>query len=140
VGLLQRPDLRAPGDERVSTASPRDLADYFARLWAGELLPPALKEEAQSIYRRQQLTDQLGRFLPYDPDSAEEGEGPVIASKSGSIRGVRNDAGVVEADGARYVLAVMTKGCPDLRFHPDNRGSLVVSKVSRLLYRRFLGR
>lgn len=140
AGLVARPDLGAVGDDAVATTSARDLADYFARLWAGSLLPRALTELAQGIYRRQLYTEQLGRYLPYDPDTAEGGVGPVIASKSGWIRGVRNEAGVVEAGERRYALAIMTKDCPDRRFHLDNRGSLVVSKVSRLLYQRFVPR
>ncbi|MEJ2289708.1 MAG: hypothetical protein P8Y02_13915, partial [Deinococcales bacterium] len=61
----------------------------------------------------------------------------VIASQSGSIRGVRNDAGVIEQGSACYVVAVMTEGCPDLRFHPDNLGAIIVAKASRLVYERF---
>ncbi len=138
AGLLQRPDLRAAGDPRVSTASPRDLADAFARLWRGELLPPDLSEIARGIYLRQQVTDLLGRFLPYDAYRTETGEDRfVIASKYGALRGVRNDAGVIDTGRSRYVVAVMTRGCPDERFHPDNLGALVVAKVSRALYEHF---
>ncbi|MEJ2358884.1 MAG: class A beta-lactamase-related serine hydrolase [Deinococcales bacterium] len=85
AGLLQRPDLASAGDTRRSTTSPGDLADAFTRLWRGELLPPPLTAVARSIYRKQQRTDQLGRFLPYDAYSTETGEASlVIASKSGS--------------------------------------------------------
>jgi beta-lactamase class A len=139
VGLLQRPDLRREGDTSVSTTSPRDLADYFTALWQGRLLPAELTDVAQGIYRAQQRTDKLGRFLPFDRYSTETGDSDlVIASKSGSIRGVRNDAGVVEAGASSYVLAVMTRGCPDERFHPDNVGGLVVSRVSQALFERFM--
>jgi beta-lactamase class A len=138
AGLLQRPDLRAAGDTRASTTSPRDLADAFARLWRGELLPPELTAVAQGIYRRQQATDLLGRYLPFDAYSTETGEDRfVIASKYGALRGVRNDAGVIDTGRGRYVVAVMTRGCPDERFHPDNLGALVVAKVSRALYEHF---
>ena len=138
AGLLQRPDLRAAGDTRVSTTSPRDLTDAFARLWRGELLPPDLTEVARGIYRRQQVTDLLGRFLPFDAYRTETGEDRfVIASKYGALRGVRNDAGVIDTGRTRYVVAIMTRGCPDERFHPDNLGALVVAKVSRALYEAF---
>lgn len=143
AGLLQRPDLRAAGDTRVSTTSPRDLGDAFARLWRGELLPPDLTEVARGSYRRQQVTDLLGRFLPFDAYRTETGEDRfVIASKYGALRGVRNDAGVIDTGvidtgRSRYVVAIMTRGCPDERFHPDNLGALVVAKVSRALYEHF---
>ncbi len=121
------------GDQKPtpSRTTPRDLADYFARLWRGELLPDDLTALAKRIYARQQFTE-LGRAIGYDQYSAEVGDSPVvIASKSGSVRGVRNDAGVIaigEPGGERreVVVAVMTEGCPDRRFHPENLGAQVV--------------
>ncbi len=153
-GKLQL-SAQPPGTKRVpSRTTPADLADYFARLWLGELLPSELTEVAKTIYRQQQYGE-LGRFLDYDSYSAEVGEAPWrIASKSGSIRGVRNDAGVIEAvavpqpggetaesrRGARdaprtpLVLAIMTSGCPDERFHQDNLGAKVLGAVARELF------
>ncbi|HEX7003849.1 MAG TPA: serine hydrolase [Trueperaceae bacterium] len=126
------------GHTRSSMTCPRDLADYFVRLWRGDLLPPRLTAVAQAIFRKQQLTDQLGRELDFDSYSTETGESRLtIASKSGSLRGVRNDAGVIEAADSAYVVAIMTKGCPDERFHPDNLGSRIVSSVSRLVFDRY---
>jgi len=124
------------GDQKPSPSrtTPRDLADYFARLWRGELLPAELTAVAKDIYRRQQFTE-LGRAIDYDQYSAEVGDSEVvIASKSGSVRGVRNDAGVVTlgargAEPREYVVAVMTEGCPDRRFHPENLGAKVVGET-----------
>lgn len=134
---------RPPGSGSVtpSRTTPRDLADYFARLWRGELLPSHLTDVAKRIYSAQQFTE-LGRALDYDQYSAEVGESDVlIASKSGSVRGVRNDAGVVTLGAlgdrpSRYVLAVMTDGCPDLRFHPENLGARVVGDAAAAVLRR----
>lgn len=140
AGLLQRTADGGRTTTSMSTTSPRDLADAFTRLWDGALLEPELTEQAKHIYGRQQHTDQLGRFLPFDPYSTETGEAAMtIASKGGSIRGVRNDAGVIFTGRTRYVLAIMTRDCPDQRFHPDNLGSVVVSEVSRALYDHFAG-
>ena len=107
-----------------------------------ELLPPPLAEEAKAIYRKQQFSE-LGRSLDYDTYSASLGEAAwLIASKSGSIRGVRNDAGVLEPltaarGGAEpYVVAIMTKGCVDDRFHPDNLGARVVGLASAEVFKR----
>ena len=57
-----------------SMTSPRDLTDYFARLWRGELLETELTDTAKQIYQQQQYTDQLGRFIGYDAYSTETGE------------------------------------------------------------------
>lgn len=169
-GKLQLGPVVAGNKSSPSHTSPRDLADYFSRLWSGELLPADLTETSKGIYRRQQYGE-LGRSLDYDSYSAEIGASEMsIASKSGSIRGVRNDAGVIEflgrgspaePDGAgavggpgrasgpagpdgpdrpyvyedvreSYVVAVMSSGCPDRRFHPDNLGALIVGEAAAL--------
>lgn len=131
-----------PTRRRRSLTTARDLADCFARLWRGELLPPSLTAECQAIYRKQQYCE-LGRYLEYDNYLASIGEGSWrIASKSGSITGVRNDAGVFEPltgnpHGEPYVVAVMTKGCPDERFHAENLGARVVGRASAAVFGRF---
>ena len=133
TGKLQHGD--AP-----SMTSPRNLADYFARLWRGELLGAELTDAAKHIYQQQQYTDQLGRSIGYDAYSTEVGESSLrIASKSGSIRGVRNDAGVISSDGMAYAVSVMTKGSSDGRFHANNAGSLAIASVSRAVYEHFTG-
>ena len=130
AGKLQQKD-----NTTISRTSPRDLGSYFERLWAGKLLDESLTQTAKSIYRRQHYTDQLGGELGYDAYSTETGVSPLqIASKSGSIRGVRNDAGVISDGSVTYAVAVMTKDCDDLRFHADNLGSRIISRVSRNVY------
>ena len=122
-----------------SVTSPKDLADYFARLWRGDLLNAKLTGLAKQIYQQQQYTDQLGRFIGFDAYSTEIGESSLrIASKSGSIRGVRNDAGVVTSDSAAYALSVMTKGSSDQRFHVNNTGSLAIASISQAVYEHFI--
>ena len=130
AGKLQQKD-----NTSMSRTSPRDLGTYFEKLWNGELLDDPLTQSAKSIYQRQHYTDQLGRDLGYDAYSTETGLSSLrIASKSGSIRGVRNDAGIISDGGKTYALAVMTKDCQDLRFYVDNLGSRIISQVSRVIY------
>ena len=138
AGPLQRPERRLAGAP-PSLTTPSDLADYFVRLWSGELLPPAQTALAQAIFRGQQRTDMLGRYLPFDAYSRETGESVLtVASKSGSLRGVRNDAGVIEGEHGAYVIAVMSRDCPDLRFHPENLGAVAVGRVARAVHERFV--
>jgi hypothetical protein len=61
-----------------------------------------------------------------------------VASKSGSIRGTRNDVGYVQAQGHRYVISMMSKGCPDPRFYADNEGGLLLADVSEVIYQHFV--
>lgn len=137
-GLLQRPRPADAAPLTPSYTSPHDLADLFARLWRGELLDARLTRRAQTIFLQQQYTDNLGRYIGYDAYGAETGTHDLtIASKSGSLRGVRNDAGVITTAGRSYVLAIMTKDCPDERFHAGNLGSLAISDVAKALHSHF---
>lgn len=140
AGLLQRSGGPAGNKTSSSTTSPHDLADHFKRLWRCELLSHASTQTARGIYLKQEYTATLGRYLPYDADDLEEGVSTLaIASKSGSVRGVRNDAGIVLGDHGAYAIAVMSADCPDQRFHVDNLGNLAISQVSRVLFRHFGG-
>jgi len=139
AGKLQTSSAVAAGRPPRSTTTAADLADHFARLWRGELLPPLLTAEAKAIYRKQEYCE-LGRAIGYDGYLASIGESPWrIASKSGSITGVRNDAGVFEpvtAAGAPFVVAVMTKDCVDHRFHAENLGARVVGWAAAAVFER----
>jgi beta-lactamase class A len=121
-----------------STSTPRDLGGFFQRLWTDELLNDQHTDVAKRIFEQQQYTEQLGRDLPFDAYSTEIGESTFrIGSKSGALRGVRNDAGVITHQHGQYVLSVMTKNCPDLRFHANNAGSLAISRASRAVFDAF---
>lgn len=134
AGKLQQGD-----NTGLSTTSPSDLGSYFQRLWSGEGLNESLTQLAKDIYRKQQYTDQLGRELDFDAYSTETGVSDLsIASKSGSIRGVRNDAGVVTTGRTQFVISIMTKGAADTRFHVNNTGTLAVAAVARVVFDYFV--
>lgn len=149
AGKLMLPVTPGEPARRPSVTSAADLADHFAQLWRGELLPEALSEVARSIYRRQQFS-YLGRSMDfgggtagYDRYAAAAGEAPWrIASKTGSVRGVRHDPGVFEPlraakeGGKAFVIAVMTDGCVDERYHPENLGERVVGWAAAEVYQR----
>lgn len=141
-------DTHLAGKLQVATApptsssytTPRDLADVMFRLWTGVLVPAVQTEVARRVLSAQQYTDQLGREIGYDAYSSEVGEDDLrIASKSGSIRGVRNDVGVITRGEKGFVIAVMTKGAADLRFYPDNPGSRAIMDATSLAHKHFLG-
>ena len=125
----------------ASHTSAKNLARAMYGLWSGKLVPQTETDLARRIFSAQQYTDQLGRELGYDAYSAEIGESDLrIASKSGSIRGVRNDVGVITRGNQGFVLAVMTKDAADPRFYPENPGSRAIMKAARLAHQHFLGK
>lgn len=131
--MMNRP--KPPTGPSTSQTTPADLASYFQKLWRDELLPKELGEIARGIYRRQQYT-YLTRELDFDRYQKEPQF--CIASKTGALEGVRNDAGIFEpltkSAGRPLIVAIMTRGCPDLRYNPNNLGEKVVSAAGKALY------
>ncbi len=120
----------------LSSSTPDEMLSLLIKIYNSKVLSAATGQQILEIMKHQQyVTSMIGRYLPYDSDTIEEGgESILIASKSGSIRGVRNDIGIIWGPNCTYAVAIMTKDCKDKRFYPDNEGGLVVAKISGILY------
>lgn len=120
---------------RPSSTTPRDMANLLIAMATKRILTPALCDKALDILGKQQLTDIITRELPYDPFSVEEGKPSIrIASKSGALRGIIHDVGVVTTPDMTYAVALMSKGSADERFHPDHEAKHFLARVSRTIY------
>jgi beta-lactamase class A len=71
-----------------NVASPSDMTRLLEMIYRGELLDRAACESMLEILLKQQFNDRLPRFLP---------AGTKVAHKTGTLSGVRNDAGVIYA-------------------------------------------
>lgn len=85
------------------------------------------------ILKRQKHKELTNRFIP-DTDAEDDAPPVRIASKSGWIRGVRNDVALIWAPRATYVLSMFSRDCKDRRFYHDNEASVVLARVSEAVY------
>lgn len=120
VGPLQQPPERQNAAQRRgerNRTTPRDQVRLLGQLARGELLDAPHTELALSILARQQFRDLLGRHVPRDAVGV-----PLyrVASKSGELRGVHHDVGLLLTP-RPLVVALLSEGGTDLREHPDNR-------------------
>ena len=142
VGKLQlseaeQNEVQRRGERNATCAA--DMLGLLVRLERRELLPDALTDTALSILKKQQFTEALARYLPTD---AELHANPVVvASKSGCLRGLWHDAGIVynnqvyDARGAPlYALVVMTEGAEDRSFSFEQEGMLLIARLSKKIY------
>ncbi len=120
VGRLQLPDseqteAQRRGERNSTTAA--QAADLLGRLYRGDLLDAGHTALALGILGRQQYRDLLARHLPRDAS----GE-PLYRSlsKSGELRGVHHDAGLLLLP-RPLCVALLSVGGSDPREHPDNR-------------------
>ena len=95
---------RAIDPARSDRATPRDLCRLFALLEEGASLDPASCRAILDMLGRQKFDTIIPARLP---------RGTRTAHKTGSLRGVRNDAGVVYARDGAYALAICSRGLPD---------------------------
>lgn len=134
--LMVPPERQTPAQRegRRSTVSPADMVDLLTALHRRRILSETSCQEVLEILGRQHFS-LLGRELGYDLDAVEEGTSSLrIASKSGSIEGVRHDVGIITTPQGSYAIAVMTKDSTDRGFTSQNEGERVVARASRLVY------
>lgn len=120
----------------LGVATPAELVRFFVRLRRGELLSAEATERYLDVLRIQKYIEPLRRFLPANPYAREFGEEePVwVASKTGSLAGVRVECGLVHTPDREWAIAVMTREGKDLRVSSDNEGILLVANASRIVF------
>ena len=114
-----QPEEERRGVENVSTA--REMAGLFEQLYRGKLLDGPRTALAIELLKNEKYeTTPMGRGLP---------TGVALASKPGSLPGVRCESGIVLLEGRPYVLSVMTTYAAD-----DAAAERAIADVSRRVY------
>ncbi|NDL58896.1 serine hydrolase [Phytoactinopolyspora mesophila] len=86
---------------RTSATTPRDTTTLLAAIWTGAAAPEAACADVRSIMAQQIWPHRLSSGFPDEVD---------VAGKTGTLPGVRNEAGVVSyPDGQKYAVAVFTR-------------------------------
>lgn len=124
-------------NDNLAVTVPQDFCDFLSALYRNELLPQPQVEQMLGIMRIQKyMGNPLRQPLPYNPYAFEFGEPQElwIASKTGGLKGVRCESGLVHTAAADYALCVMTKDFDDASWTLENVGSRFISTVSRTVY------
>lgn len=120
-------------DLPLGEATPFGMEKLMHLIATRQVLTPDLCDGMIDILKRQKYKELTNRFIP-DTDSEEDLPPVRIASKSGWVRGVRNDVALMWAPRATYVLAMYSKDCKDRRFYHDNEAAIALAKVSQVIY------
>lgn len=115
--------LRETPENNIST--PRDMARLSEAFERGEGLSPASRDAVIDILKRQTLNSRIPALLPF---------GVKAAHKTGSLRGVRNDVGIVYAGDTTYGIALMSKG-----FDTEIEAERALPTISKMIYDHFTG-
>jgi beta-lactamase class A len=111
---------------------------FLVKLQQGQLMSPDMTALALSILQKQQYTEALARYLP--TDTQLHPNAVTVACKSGCLRGVWHDAGIVSrADGTPLcALVIMTEGSQDGSFGFEQEGMMTIASLSRDLFATYV--
>ncbi len=114
---------RAYADTDNNVTTPREMIALLESLVTDGRLPLRAREQALHFMRRQQIRDRLPFRLP---------PGTEMAHKTGSIAGVRNDAGILFLPHGPVLVCAFTR---DLK--EDQAGTAAIAEVGRLVYEAY---
>jgi beta-lactamase class A len=86
---------------RLGAVTPNELADWMGRVARGEVLDAESSRRIFEYLDKDPTRQRIARRFPSEL---------LWAGKSGSMRGVRNDAGILRTKKGRFVLVVLTDG------------------------------
>ncbi len=115
--------IRSDGDVRELRTSANDMMRMLDMIAQRRLITPQASDIMLEILAGQRHNHLLPEWLP---------KGLTIAHKTGTLHDTLNDVGIVELDGAPYVICVLTTHLQDL-----DAGQLFIRQVSLLTFRAF---
>ncbi|WP_020664826.1 serine hydrolase [Amycolatopsis benzoatilytica] len=96
---LDKLSVRDP--ERTTSSTPREMTALLDAIWTDRAADPAACERVRTIMAQQIWPHRLSSGFP---------SGVAVAAKTGTLPGVRNEAGVVTlGDGRQFAVAVFTR-------------------------------
>jgi beta-lactamase class A len=108
---------------RLGSVSPRDLADWMGRVARGELLDPESSRLIFQYLDKDPTRLRIARRFPSEM---------LWAGKSGTMRGLRNDSGILRTKKGRFVLVVLTDGSKaEATSSADHPSVLAIADVAR---------
>ena len=115
-------DLAAAKQGRENISSPREMMTLLGSIYRGKVLN---KESTANFF--QVLSTGKDSWIPRNLPADLK-----IANKPGSLEGVRNDSGIVFAEGRPYVICVMTSF-----LNNERDGEEAISQISLATWRMF---
>lgn len=116
---------RALADEDNNLTTPREMNLLLEDIATKATLRPASYDAMVDILKRQKYNTIIPLHLPTET---------AVAHKTGSLRGVRNDAGIVYAPRGQYVISLFSK-----RLDDQVAGAAALAAISRAVWEAFVG-
>ncbi len=108
--------------------SPREMAELLVMIRERRAVSPAASEEMYRMLTRIYWNDEALSQIPPHVQAA---------SKQGAVNRSRSEVVLVNAPSGDYVFCLLTKNQQDESWEYNNEGSVLLRKVSRLLWQHF---
>lgn len=120
-----------------SPATARELVRLLSAVYRREGLPERACAALLDTLQRTQTVSCIRRGLP---ESRFRDRAPArLYYKTGALRGVVNDVGIVATERGTYAVALLSHGSKDLRPTQDNVARVAFVEVSKILYKAMGG-
>lgn len=130
-------DDRDDGRGERSPVTASELVRLLTAVYRRRSLPDGACTAMLHILQKTQTASSIRRGLP---EARFRDRAPAsLYYKTGSIRGVVNDVGIVVTERSAYVVALLSKGSKDLRPTQDNVARIALAEASRVVYRAMRG-
>ncbi len=106
---------------RLGEASPEELLTFYRRLLAGSLIDRASSRLILDLMRSPRGLDRIARYFRDAP-------GVVYWGKSGTMDGVRNDAGILRTRKGHFIIVCLADRVPD-----GPRVNTTMAEISKLI-------
>lgn len=107
------------GGKDLPTTTAFDIANFFEKLYKGQIVSPKVSLEMLEILKNQRLKQKIPKYLPSKAK---------IAHKTGEVDNFSHDAGIVYTNQGDYILVVMSE--TDLPGVANDR----IAEISRAVY------
>jgi beta-lactamase class A len=110
---------------RLGSVTPRELADWMGRIARGEVLDAESSRRIFEYLDKDPTRQRIARRFPSEM---------LWAGKSGSMRGVRNDSGILRTKKGRFVLVVLTdRSKAEVVSATDHPSVLAIADVAKAI-------
>ncbi|MEM7737017.1 MAG: serine hydrolase, partial [Deinococcota bacterium] len=143
VGKLQLSEEEQNREQRKgerNTTCANAMLALLVKLQQSQLMSDEMTQLALNILHKQQFTEALARYLPTDAELADTNQGVRVASKSGCLRGVWHDAGLVSSLTGEplYGLVIMTRDSRDRSFSFEQEGMMTIARLSKAIFEVYM--
>lgn len=109
---------------RLGTLTPHDVSEWMTSVAKGQLLDAASSKRIFEYLDKDPSRLRIARRFP---------PGDLWAGKTGSMSGVRNDAGILRTKKGRFVLVIFTDGTKAEGFGPDHPAVIAIADLAKAI-------